>query len=186
MASTHWESRYFLYVDVCYAGLAAIAVVAAAHWTRQRRGSTQARLVAVALTLLVLAPALVRTPLRVGELLARQPTELLPAAAWLRASTTDARVLARKPHLAYLAGREWILLPPVASLGVLATVLCQEHVTHVVWDGTTRTKRPSLAALGSGAPGVPWLTLAHASPDHRLLLYEVQPGAICLGRADGT
>jgi len=185
MAFTHWESRYFLYVGVCYAGLAAITVVVAADWACQRGGPASARLVAVTLTVLVLAPALVRTPLRVVELLARQPAELFPAAAWLRLSSSDARVLARKPHLAYLAGREWVFLPPVASLGALETLLCQERVTHVVWDGTTRTKRPNLAVLASGAPGVPWLTLAHASPDRRLILYEVQR-AICLGRTDGT
>jgi 4-amino-4-deoxy-L-arabinose transferase-like glycosyltransferase len=93
MALTHWESRYFLYVGVCYAGLAALAVVNASDWARERLGApAQARLVAVTLALFVLVPALVRTPLRVAELLQQQPTELLPAAAWLRSSTPDARV----------------------------------------------------------------------------------------------
>ena len=187
MALTHWESRYFLYVGVCYAGLAALAVVNASDWARERLGApAQARLVAVTLALFVLVPALVRTPLRVAELLQQQPTELLPAAAWLRSSTPDARVMARKPHLAYLAGGEWVFLPPVASLEALETVLCHERATHVVWDGTTGTKRTSLAALASGAPGVPWLALAYVSPDRRLLLYEARPRGPCLGPAEGT
>ena len=184
MALTHWESRYFLYVGVCYAGLAALAIVDGAEWVRRRRAAPAlGRLVAVTLALCVLVPALGRTHLRVSEVLNRQPTELLSAAAWLRASTPRARVLARKPHLAYLAGAEWVFLPPVASPEALATVVCQEGVTHVVWDEPTRTRRPSLAGLASSAPGLPWLALAYSSAAGELLVYEVRLDAVCPGHA---
>lgn len=108
--------------------------------------------------------------------------EFLPAAAWLRAASPRARVLARKPHLPYLAGAERAFLPPVASPEALATVLCQEGVTHVVWDGPTRTRRPSLAArqrrtraVGAGARLL--------EPRGKLLVYEVRLDAVCPGRA---
>ena len=124
-ALVHWESRYVLYLGVGCAGLAAHAAVSLAQEARRRRGLTrrQAHVLLGLLVLAVLVPALVRTPLRVAEMLQRQPVELLAAAEQLRAlGGAGAGIMGRKPHLAYLTGGEWVFLPDVELAGGLAGV----------------------------------------------------------------
>jgi Dolichyl-phosphate-mannose-protein mannosyltransferase len=182
MAFTHWESRYFLYVGVCYAGFAAYAVAGASEWVAARwpEAPGRARLAAAGLALAVLVPALVRTPLRVHDMLRREPVELVAASAELRRVVDPAeRIMARKPHLPYLIGREWVFLPDVASPEDLRAALCREAVGLFVHDNPTRSMRPGLASLDDRTSGIPWLRRVYESPGADLLVFEVRREGAC-------
>lgn len=182
MAFTHWESRYFLYVGVCYAGLAAYAVAGASEWAAARwpERPGRAQLAVAGLALAVLAPALVRGPLRMRELLQHEPVELIPASVELRRVVGPAeRMMARKPHLPYLAGREWVFLPDVATPEALRAALCREAAGLLVHDNPTRSLRPGLAPLDDRAVAIPWLRRVYESPDAALLVFEVRRDRVC-------
>jgi hypothetical protein len=182
MAFTHWESRYFLYVGVCYAGLAALAVAGASERVAARWPAEpgRARFAAAALALAVLVPALVRTPLRVHDMLRREPVELVAASAELRRVVDPAeRIMARKPHLPYLVGREWVFLPDVASLETLRAALCRESIGVLVHDSPTRSMRPGLVALGDRTSAIPWLRRVYESSGADLLVFEVHRERVC-------
>jgi hypothetical protein len=179
VALVHWESRYFLYGYVVYAGLAAHAVGLAAARARPSRGRSVALFVVLAAAVLV--PALVRTPRRTAELMRDQPLALLDAAKALRGAPggVTPRIMGRKPHLAYLAGGEWIFLPRTESLGGLRAALCQAAADYVVYDDAARKLRPALTALGDPRAAVPWLRPVHVDLGAPLIVYAVALGDAC-------
>jgi len=182
MAFTHWESRYFLYVGVCYAGLAAHALAGAAARVAARwpDAPRRARLVAVGLALAVLVPALVRAPLRVRDMVRREPVGLVTASAELRrVIDPGARIMARKPHLPYLVGHPWVFLPPVASPEALRAALCREPAELLVYDAPTRTLRPGLSALDDRRRPLPWLRRIYESPRADLVVFAVRREGAC-------
>jgi hypothetical protein len=182
----HWESRYFLFGYVAYAGLAAYAIglVAGGAWQRDRPEAGRSGWstgLAAALILTVLVPALVRAPLRTAELLRQQPLGILDAAEVLRQTQrrVPPRVMSRKPHLAYLAGGEWIFLPKAASLDTLPAILCRESVDYLVLDDAARKLRPRLAVLGDPRAAPAWLRSVHVDPEEPLIVYAVALDDAC-------
>jgi 4-amino-4-deoxy-L-arabinose transferase-like glycosyltransferase len=176
VALVHWESRYVLYLGVGCAGLAGYAIVSLTQEAQKRRRLTlrQARVLLGLLVLAVLAPALVRTPLRVAEMLQRQPVELLIAAEKLRhLAGPGARIMGRKPHLAYLAGGEWVFLPEVASLDALEEALCGLSAAYLVYDDSARKLRRELSSLEDPYSPVPWLRAVHVNHAAPLIVYAV-------------
>jgi hypothetical protein len=186
VALVHWESRYVLYLGVGCAGLAAQAVVRLAEEARRRWGLTfrQAQVVLGLLALAVLVPALVRTPLRVSEMLRRQPVELLAAAEKLRnLAGPGTRIMGRKPHLAYLSRGEWVFLPDVDSIEALREALCRRPAAYLVYDDAARKLRRGLAPLGDPSTSVPWLTPVHVNPTAPLIVYAVALDGRCAAPA---
>lgn len=182
VALAHWESRYILYVGIGCAGLAAHAVVSLTDEARKRRRVThrQVRLLFGFLVLAVVVPALVRTPLRVAEMVQRQPVELLAAAEQLRAlGGPGAGIMGRKPHLAYLTGGEWVFLPDVDSLEALQESLCHRPAAYLVYDDAARKLRPELGALGNPGSPVPWLRPVHVNAAAPLIVYAVALDGRC-------
>ena len=178
----HWESRYVLYLGVGSAGLAAYAIVSLVDEARRRRSLAprQARVLVGLLVLAVLVPALVRTPLRVAEMLRRQPVELLAAAEKIRAlGGPGAGIMGRKPHLAYLTGGEWVFLPDVATLDALQESLCRQPAAYLVYDDSARKLRRELSALGGPGSPTPWLRPVHVNPDAPLIVYAVTLDGRC-------
>ena len=187
----HWESRYFLFGYVAYAGLAAYAIglVAGGAWPRDRPGASRCGWstgLAAGLILTVLVPALVRAPLRTAELLRQQPLGLLDAAEVLRQPQrrVPPRVMGRKPHLAYLAGGEWIFLPRVTSLDALPSILCRESVDYLVFDDAARKLRPTLAVLRDPRAAPAWLRPVHVDPEEPLIVYAVALDDACRNDAE--
>ena len=176
LALVHWERRYFFYVAVCYAGLAGHALVTLgdALRARWRLGPALSALGVPLLVLLALAPGTVFAAGQVTRMLRHQPLELLAAAAYLtRAAPADARLMARKPHLAYLSRRPWVYLPEVASLDELHDVLRREPAAYLLCDRLTSAMRPALAFLATPQDGIPWLQPVYADRPHELVIYRV-------------
>src|SRR4030095_3279171 len=86
MALTHWETRYYFFILVCYSGFAAAAIVEAGRWIGRRLESRPALLAAMGVLLLViLVPSSAAVRRETAKTLSRQPVELLPAARFLDA-----------------------------------------------------------------------------------------------------
>ena len=188
VALAHWESRYVLYLGVGCAGLAAHAIVSITEGARRRWGLAPSRAHALlgVLALTVLVPAMVRTPLRVAEMLRRQPTELLAAAQELRhLAGPGVRIMARKPHLAYLTGSEWVFLPDAVSVEALREALCRLPAAYLVYDDAARKLRRELTPLGDPHYVVPWLRPVHVSPEASLIVYAVTLEGQCPGPTEG-
>lgn len=179
----HWESRYVMYLGVGCAGLAAYAIVSLVDEARRRRGLAprQVRVLFGFLVLAVLVPALVRTPLRVAEMLRRQPVELLAAAEKVRGlGGPGVGIMGRKPHLAYLTGGEWVFLPDVATLDALQESLCRRPAAYLVYDDSARKLRRELSALGDPPHSpTPWLRPIHVNADAPLIVYAVTLDGRC-------
>src|SRR5262245_36896533 len=112
MALNHWETRYYFFVMVLYAGFAVFAVTA---WLEMARslGWFQNRvfaLIPVATVATMFALSLAESRKDVTLFLESQPMEIIAARDYLSGvgAVGGKRIVARKPHLAYLSRNEWV------------------------------------------------------------------------------
>jgi hypothetical protein len=169
---THWETRYYFYVMFCYAGLAAYATFEIADWVALT--PARARLVWVAIVVLILVPSGMRAYKRVLGAVEGQPYELLDASAFLRQLGGEAVTMAFKPHLAYLSNHRWIRLSEVGSVEALRSVVQANGADYLVADRFTRRSRGALSALLDRQDGLPWLEPLYCDTARSLVIYAVR------------
>lgn len=174
MTLTHWEKRYFLFVLVCYAGFAALAVVEIGRWIGARWSSPLARRVAVAvLALWIIVPSAMLVRRAALKTLSRQPIELVPAAAALRReSRPGATVMSPRAQIAYLSGLQWRDIPGSSSLDDLRAKLRAAPPDFISYDRWARKYAPALKALADPAQSPPWLRLVYG--DRHITVYRVE------------
>jgi hypothetical protein len=176
MALNHWETRYYFFVLVLYAGF---AVYAAAEWLRMAREAGWLRhrafaLIPAALVALMFARSLAESREDVARFLAGRPTEIIAARDYLSSAgaTGGKRIVARKPHLPYLSRNEWVFFPQVKSLDELRAWIGNNPVDYIAVGKRELKERRELSALGDPKKAPDWLKVVWVNEDPLLILYK--------------
>ena len=133
-----------------------------------------------------LRPALAAIPLTLSivasfdlqrRILAQQPTEALAAAETLRALARPGdRVIARKPHVAALAGLCAVAFPFASSLPELGEYARREHARWLYFGFPEAEARPAFRYLLDTTAVVPGLAVCRVTSGRPSVLYEIGPG----------
>lgn len=177
MALTHWETRYYFYLMVCYVGFAAYAIVETIEWLRQRLelSPLTAQLIVAVVALTILVPSSLFAFRQVSRTVSRQPTELIGASVYLRRVAPEgATIMAQKPHLPYLSNLRWVRLPSVRSPEELRDVLRQNTVQYLVYDRMALRLHGQLRMLANPENKIPWLKPIYTDIPAPLVIYELQ------------
>ena len=177
MALNHWETRYYFFVMVLYAGF---AVFAAERWLALMRaqGWLQAKAFAaipVVLVVVMFAASLSASRKDVKEFLEAQPMEVAGARDFvlgLNAAPNSLRIVARKPHLAYLSRQEWVFFPQVKSLDELRAWLETNRVDYIAIGKREIKERKELKPLGDPKKAPDWLQPVWRYEPTNFILYQ--------------
>jgi len=177
MALNHWETRYYFFVMVLYAGFAVYAasrwlvLVRAQGWLRHPAFSAIPVVMVVAMAAMTLA----ESRQDVSTFLASQPTEVIGARDYLQhtgAAPHSLRIVARKPHLAYLSHQEWLFFPQVKSLDEFRVWVESNRVDYIAIGKRELKERKELKALGDPKKAPEWLKAVWENEDPDLILYQ--------------
>lgn len=177
MALNHWETRYYFFVMVLYAGFAVYAVIRWLQLVRAQGWLRQPAFAAIP-TVLVMAMfgmSVAESRKDVTEFLASQPVEVIGARDFLLntgAAPHSLRILARKPHLAYLSHQEWLFFPPVKSLDEFQLWVESNHVDYIAIGKRELKERKELKALGDPKKAPAWLKAAWVYEPTNFILYQ--------------
>ena len=177
MALNHWETRYYFFVMVLYAGF---AVFAAERWLALMRaqGWLQAKAFAaspVVLVVVMFAASLSASRKDVKEFLEAQPMEVAGARDFvlgLNAAPNSLRIVARKPHLAYMSRQEWVFFPQVKSLDELRVWLETNRVDYIAIGKREIKERKELKPLGDQKKAPDWLQPVWRYEPTNFILYQ--------------
>jgi tetratricopeptide (TPR) repeat protein len=166
------SERYSLAVLPFYA-TAAAALFASPRFALALGGRRPLKPLLAALPLALAAGASVDLQRRI---LAQQPTEALELANTLRALARPGdRVIARKPHVAWLAGVGAVGFPFADSLAALAAHARSQGARWLVFGFGEAETRPALRHLLDTTGVVPGLSPRRATAARPAVLYEIGP-----------
>jgi hypothetical protein len=176
MALNHWETRYYFFVMILYAGF---AIFAATAWLEAARSlgwlkNRAFALIPVALVAEMAAYSLAESRKDVARFLESQPTEIIAARDYLSGTgaTGGKRILARKPHLPYLSHNEWVFFPQVKSLDEFRAWVEANRVDYIAIGKRELKERKELSALGKPEKAPEWLKAVWISEDPMFILYK--------------
>ena len=177
MALNHWETRYYFFMMVIYAGLAVYAVLRLFDLARSR-GLLQNRafvLIPVSLIAVMWFTSFTDARADVRKFMASHPTEVLEACDYLKSiNVSGARIVARKPHVAYICRQEWIFFPQVKSLEDLKEWLQIKPVDYIAIGPREISDRPALKTLKDPKNAPVWLKPVWVSQKANYVLYQPQ------------
>ena len=180
MGLNHWEARYFFFIGACYAGLTSYLVNRFAELASERKlfsiDSPFFRyVIAGVLIVVVWTISVVPAKASFGNFLRAHPNEI-PAAAKFLQSTNAAphslKILARKPHLPFMAQQEWVFFPQIKSLDELKSWLEKNPVDYIAIGKRELKSRKELAPLGDPKTAPDWLQAAWTNDDPKFILYK--------------
>jgi hypothetical protein len=178
MALNHWESRYYFFVMVLYAGF---AVFAAATWLEMARSlgwlkNRAFALIPVAAVATMFALSLAESRRDVTDFLDGQPMEIIAARDYLFrvGGAGGKRIVARKPHLAYMSHNEWVFFPQVKSLDEFRAWVEANRVDYIAVGKRELKERKELAALGKPDKAPRWLKAVWVNDAPLFILYKPQ------------
>jgi hypothetical protein len=177
MALTHWETRYYFYVMVLYAGLASFALFRPLEWLREKTRFKHTALVLLPAILLamLLFYSYTTSQKEISKFLSTHPTEIIAARDYVQSQgVANPRIVARKPHLAYMSGGEWIFIPQVKSLDEFKEWLQNNPVDYVAFGVRELQARPELAALKDPSQAPAWLQPVWTNDKPAFVLYKPQ------------
>ena len=138
---------------------------------------TAGRTASGALTILVIAAgaASLRESIQLQTFVARAiPTEALESASVLRRlARKGERIMARKAHIAHLAGLEPVLMPDVPSLDSLASYCRERDVRWIYFSWLEGRLRPQFRYLVDTTATPPGLTVVHVTSNKPSVTYRV-------------
>lgn len=176
MALNHWETRYYFFVMVLYAGF---AVFAAKSWLEMARSvgwlkSRAFALIPIALIAAMFAFSLAESRRDVTQFLAGQPIEIIAARDYLAGvgAVGGKRIVARKPHLPYLSRNEWVFFPQVKSLDEFRAWVEANRVDYIAVGKRELKERKELSALGKPEKAPDWLEAVWVNDDPVFILYK--------------
>ena len=177
MALNHWETRYYFFVMVLYAGFSVNAVARCFALARARGWLRQPAFVAIPVIIVgvMFALSLAESRRDVREFLASKPTEVIGARDYIQstgAAPHSLRIVARKPHLAYLSQQEWLFFPQVKSLDEFRAWVESNHVDYIAIGKRELKERKELKALGDPKKAPDWLKAVWVNDDPDLILYR--------------
>ncbi len=180
MALNHWETRYYFFVMVLDCGLAIYAasrlleLARARGWLAHRAFVLLPAMLALALASLSFAAS----RRQVQQFLESHPQEIISARDYLvstNPSPHSLKIVARKPHLAFLSQQNWIFIPQVKSLDELRAWLTDNQIDYLA-IGTREIKdRKELKPLGDPQTAPSWLKAVWVSRKPLYILYRPEP-----------
>jgi hypothetical protein len=177
LALTHWEPRYYFFILALYVGLAVYATFRLFELAMAYGLVVHSYLIVAPLALLAVmwTTSLASSKADLVRFLKSQPMEILQACDYLKgAGVSGARILSRKPHLAYICHQQWEFFPAVKSLEELREWLQHNPVDYVVISSVEISRRQELAFLKDAKNAPPWLKPVWAKPDPPFVLYQLQ------------
>ncbi len=182
MALNHWETRYYFFVMALCAGLAAYAVMRGFEWMSLHEWGKRAAFTALPVGVIVLLwlAAFVQGNKQLREFLSNHPLEVPATRSYLQSvgqcpSTRNIRIVARKPHVAYLCRSEWVFFPQVESLEELRAWLQQNPVDYLLISQRELKERKQLKPLGDPSKAPAWLKPVWSNVEPPAVLYQYQP-----------
>jgi hypothetical protein len=196
VALTHWESRYYFYVMVLYAGLASLAAIRPFDYLRERfrlakpsdekletadprvrSRSPLFNIVTISVPIMLLSliwyNAFTVSKKTLTTFLASHPTEIPAASEFIKSEgTLHPRIVARKPHLAFFTRGEWTFFPMVKSLDELKIWLAENPVDYVAFGVRELQARPELKLLQDKAQAPAWLVPVWFDDGRKFVLYK--------------
>lgn len=197
VALTHWESRYYFYVMILYAGFAAYAAIRPFQFLRERfvlakppaensgigsdRGGRGQRwllnLVTISASVILLGViwynAFAVSKKTLTTFLSTHPTEIPAASEFIKsAGPAHPRIVARKPHLAFFTRGEWIFFPMVKSVDELKVWLTENPVDYLAFGVRELQARPELKILQDKSQAPPWLVPVWSDEGRKFVLYK--------------
>lgn len=177
MGLNHWETRYYFFVMALYAGF---AVFAAVRWLElvRAQGWWKARVFAaipIALVAVMFATSVAASRNDVKEFLDAQPIELAGARDFvlgLNAAPHSLRIVARKPHLAYMSRQNWVFFPQVKSLEELRAWVETNRVDFIALGKREIKERKELKPLADPKKAPDWLRVAWVYEPTNFILYQ--------------
>lgn len=164
MGLNHWETRYYFFVMMLAAGFAVYLIAELFELARLRSGLKQPALAALPFLLVALlfTATVAEARFLTKEFLDSHPSEVLAARDYLQSvgecnQAAHKRIVARKPHVAYLCRGEWIFFPQVQTPDELRTWLAQNPVDYLLVSQREIKERRGLKQLGEPAKAPPWL-----------------------------
>lgn len=180
MGLNHWEPRYFFFIGICYSGLAAYLAYMPIKWLNAASPLTlNQTLVEVGIPLVYFlgigANSFTLAHESFQTFMQSHPYEIPAAAQFLQ--TTNAaphslKILARKPHLPFMAQQDWVFFPQVKSLDELKAWLEKNPVDYLTISKRELKTRKDLAPLGDPKTAPAWLQAAWAHDDPKFILYR--------------
>jgi hypothetical protein len=177
LALTHWETRYCFYVMVLYAGLASFAVFRPLDALREKTRFKHPSLILLPIGVLAVLGfySFTTSKKELTKFLASHPTEIIAARDYLLGQGVKSpRIVARKPHLAFMTRGEWIFFPQVKSLDELQEWLRNNPADYVAFGVRELQARPELASLKDAAKAPDWLQPVWTNDKPAFVLYKPQ------------
>ena len=180
MGLNHWEARYFFFIGVCYAGLASYLINRFAELAREKKllsidSPFFRHGIAIVFLAVIWTVSMIPTKTSFGNFMQSHPHEI-PAATQFLQSTNAAphslKILARKPHLPFMAKQDWVFFPPVKSPEELKAWLETNRVDYIAIGKRELKSRKELAPLGDPKSAPDWLQAAWTNDDPRYILYK--------------
>jgi len=107
------------------------------------------------------------------KFLRSHPREVIKACGYFKAANvTGARVVARKPHVAYICNQEWVFFPPVKSLDDLRAWSKDNRVDYITISSVEISRRRELAALKDPRNAPAWLEPVWINEGAPFVLYR--------------
>lgn len=177
MALNHWETRYYFFVMALYSGF---AVFAAARWLVLVRAQGWLKAPAfaaipVVLVAIMFAASVTASRKDMMEFLEAQPVEVAGARDFilgLNAAPNSLRIVARKPHLAYMSRQEWVFFPQVKSLDELRAWMENNRVDYIAIGKREIKERKELKALSNPEKAPEWLKAVWVYEPTNFILYQ--------------
>jgi hypothetical protein len=168
-----YSARYSLALAPFYLAAAGAAFA----WSRPGAVGRWRAPLGPALAAAPLAFSLVTSVATLGRALRDLPVELLPAGRALRAAASPgARLMARKPHLASIAGLAAVPFPSAYDLSDLAGHCRRERADFVLFSEPEARSRPQFWFLLDTATAVPGLEPVYFEERPPVAVYRVRPG----------
>jgi hypothetical protein len=177
MGLTHWETRYYFYVCVLYAGFASFALFRPLELLREKTRFKHPAFILLPISLLavLLLYSFAASRKEITKFLASHPTEIIAARDYVQSQNVTApRIVARKPHLAYMSQGEWIFFPQVKSLDELKEWLQNHPVDYVAFGVRELQARRELADLKDATKAPAWLQPVWTNDKPPFVLYKPQ------------
>ena len=171
LAPVYYSDRYSL-------SLLPLYLMPAAAWAGLRVGKSRAlRVGAVAVTLLG-AAASARESVALEQLEYRSiPNEALESGRFLRGiAAAGEGIMARKPHIAFIASLDAIPFPASRSLAELAAYCRDRNVRWIYYSWYEARLRPGFSHLLDPEASVPGLDVVHVTRDKPSVTYRVGAG----------
>jgi hypothetical protein len=181
MGLNHWETRYYFFIMVSYAGLAVYAAFRLLELARARGWLTHRAYTLIPLTLVAVMwfTSFKQARADVLDFLDSHPTEVLAACDYLKSVRANGvRILARKPHLPAICRQQWVFFPDVKSIDELRVWLKGNPVNYVVFGVRELRARPALKSLKDPETAPLWLKVVWVSQDPPMVLYQPKMDAL--------